>query len=48
MSLTFSINSGVADNLKVSVAHGFSPNARQTRATVGLLAHARCPCNVTA
>src|SRR5271157_4004120 len=36
-SRTFSMNSGSSDNLKVSAAHGFSPNARQTRATVGWL-----------
>jgi len=31
------MNSGSSDNLKVSVAQGFSPNARQMRDTVGWL-----------
>jgi hypothetical protein len=31
------MNSGSSDSLKVSVAHGLSPNARHTRATVGWL-----------
>jgi hypothetical protein len=33
----FSMNSGSSESLKVSVAQGFRPNARHTRATVGWL-----------